>query len=433
MSLSEPSGSVARFLAPLELARFRIFLRAVCAACGLAARAPLNTIYPRTASTHPPEPTSMTRTSIRWFHLCATLLVAGTVFCALDAVAQDKDKKVEKDKVEKDKKTDVKDKKDDKDKKEEKKKEEFKPDPAQAELKGHKGWIFALAFTEDGKGIISTSRDGTAKLWDIAGAKEQKSLKGSSDAMKALAYSNGVAYIADSTITKMKVKELIKGKDKEKDKEVEKDVKVRDYIIRIWHVKGGKEDAPLKGHTDWLEALAIDKEGKTLYSGGQDQAVKIWSPLGGKVENSIQAHTKSVMAVAVNKDGMIATAGADGSVKLWDKAGKEAAVFKIENTVKSVDPKTKKETVAKEPGREFTCIAFSPDGKKVAAGNIDGFIKIYDVDKKAEEKELKAHDGVRALAYSNDGSRLATGGFDGTVKIWETATGKELRTIKVQR
>ena len=40
----------------------------------------------------------MSRTSIRWFHLCATLFLAGLVFCAVDAVAQDKDKKVVKDK-----------------------------------------------------------------------------------------------------------------------------------------------------------------------------------------------------------------------------------------------------------------------------------------------------------------------------------------------
>ena len=72
--------------------------------------------------------------------------------------------------------------------------QEFKPDPAQVELKGHKGWIYAVGFGEDGKTLVSTSRDGTAKLWDVGNAKELGTLKGS-DGMKSLIYRQGTAYI----------------------------------------------------------------------------------------------------------------------------------------------------------------------------------------------------------------------------------------------
>src|SRR5437016_642101 len=103
--------------------------------------------------------------------VCAAVFFAGLLCCGLDAVAQDKDKKAD-DKDKKDKKAD------DKDKKEEKKKEEFKPDPAQVELKGHKDWIFAVGFGDDGKTVVSTSRDKTAKLWDLGNKKELNTLKG---------------------------------------------------------------------------------------------------------------------------------------------------------------------------------------------------------------------------------------------------------------
>ncbi len=372
----------------------------------------------------------MTRISQRVALLCATGFLAALLCHGIDAGAQEKDKKVDKkdetktdDKAKKDeKKTDDKAKKDEK--KEDKKKEEFKPDTAQLELKGHKGWIYAVRFGKDGKTLASVSRDKDAKLWDLGTRKELSTLKGTSDAMKGLVYRHGTVYVIDSDMVKMTVKE------KDKDKEKEKVIKVREYEIRIWDAKAGKERTPLKGHTDWILCLACDKEGKTLYSGSEDQTVKVWDLATGKDINTIKAHSKAVRAIAVSNDGAtLATAGEDGVVKLWDKAGKELAAFKVENDKKTTDPKTKKETVTKEPGEPFNCVAFSPDGKRLAAGNNDGTIKIYDVDAKKELQALKTPDGIWAITYSPDGSRLATGGYGGIIKLWD-ATGKELRTIK---
>jgi WD40 repeat protein len=411
----------------------------------------------------------MMRISQRAALVCAAGLFAVLLSFGIDVGAQEKDKKIDK---KEEKKIDDKAKKDDKktadkgkdnkgkddkgkddkgkddkgkddkgkddkgkddkgkndDKKEEKKKEEYKPDMAQLELKGHKFWIYAIGFSEDGKTLASVGKDRKAKLWDIGGKKELNTLDGDSDKMQGLAYSHGVVYVIDSKMIKTKVTE--KGKDKEKDKE--KEVKVRQYEIRVWDAKAGKERPPLKGHTDWIRCVAVDRDGKTLYSGGDDDTVIAWDLDKGKEITTIKAHTAPVMAVAVSKDGsMLATAGADGSVKIWDKAGKELAAFKIETEEKKTDPKTKKETTAKVAARAFTCIAFSPDSKRLAAGNIDAFVKIWDVDGKKELQELKlpAGSGVWSLAYNPDGSRLATGDYDGTIKIWD-GSGKDLRTIK---
>ena len=94
--------------------------------------------------------------------------------------------------------------------------------------------------------------------------------------------------------------------------------------------------------------IAIDKEGKTLYSGSDDQTVKVWDLSSGKDTGTIKAHTKEVRSIALSKDGSkLATGSADGTVKIWDtKGSKELAMFKVEKDVTSKDPKTKYQSTA---------------------------------------------------------------------------------------
>ena len=35
-------------------------------------------------------------------------------------------------------------------------------------LRGHKNWVYSVAFTPDGRGLVSGSRDKTLKYWDVS-------------------------------------------------------------------------------------------------------------------------------------------------------------------------------------------------------------------------------------------------------------------------
>ena len=56
-------------------------------------------------------------------------------------------------------------------------------------LKGHAGWVGAVAFSPDGKTLATGSADKTIRLWDAATGKELKPLKGHEDYVASVAYS----------------------------------------------------------------------------------------------------------------------------------------------------------------------------------------------------------------------------------------------------
>jgi WD40 repeat protein len=56
-------------------------------------------------------------------------------------------------------------------------------------LKGHSAAVFAVAFSPDGKTVVSGSGDGTLRVWDIASGVSLHTLKGHSDVVYAVAFS----------------------------------------------------------------------------------------------------------------------------------------------------------------------------------------------------------------------------------------------------
>jgi WD40 repeat protein len=369
----------------------------------------------------------MARVSRVLFLLVASLTFAGVMASSIDVAAQDKKKKKTDDG--KDKVTDKKDdkgKKDDKDKKEEKKKEDFKPDTPTQEFKyvekdkkddkERTHWVFAVAFSNDGKSVAAAYRDHAVRVWTF-GKKDPVTLKGPTKDAKGLADYHSILFVGD---------QVYAGTGKWNTEK-----KVREGEIRVWDARSGKAGKPLAAHTQEVEALALSKDGKFLASASQDNTVLIWNLADAKTTQTIKGHTDFVTGVGFSPDGkQLVTTSKDKTVRVWDIAGaKEIASFKVEREVETKDAKGKV-TKSKELGREFTRAVFTSDGKSIITGNLDGAIKVYDVEGKKETKELKAHEGVWALALSPDGSKFATGGWDGTIKIWNAADGKELRTIK---
>ena len=63
-------------------------------------------------------------------------------------------------------------------------------------LKGHRGWVTAIALTPDGKTVISGSRDDTIKIWDLVTGEEIATFTGESPIKCCAVAPDGVTIVA---------------------------------------------------------------------------------------------------------------------------------------------------------------------------------------------------------------------------------------------
>jgi len=114
-------------------------------------------------------------------------------------------------------------------------------------LEGHSNGVMSVAFSPDGKTIVSSSDDKTIKLWNLEG-KELRTLTGHSNWVMSVAFSPDGKTIASGSY---------------------------DNQIKLWNLEG-KELRTFTGHSNGVMSVAFSPDGKTIASGSNDNSIKLW-------------------------------------------------------------------------------------------------------------------------------------------------------------
>jgi WD40 repeat protein len=61
--------------------------------------------------------------------------------------------------------------------------------------------------------------------------------------------------------------------------------------VRVWDASTGAELNVLKGHTDWVNSVAISRDGMRIVSGSDDKTVRVWDASTGAELNVLKGHT----------------------------------------------------------------------------------------------------------------------------------------------
>ncbi|MCC6421588.1 MAG: hypothetical protein IT429_25495 [Gemmataceae bacterium] len=302
------------------------------------------------------------------------------------------------------------------------------------QLKGHLGWVRALAAAPGGKSLLSGSVDGTARLWGADGRS------GSNVLGSHKGWANAVAFSPDD-------RQLVSGG--------------ADGAIKLWDPATGKEEKTLTGHKGAVLALAYAPDGKLLASGGADGTLRLWdtdpsSKTFGSERHVLKGHQGAVTCLSYAPTGKgILSGGEDGALQLWiinpeEQKDVPAATFKGHaGAVRGVaflvgtslvasggddrmllvwDLKTGQQKGQPLQGQtaEIRALTYWPKTNRyVIAAGADRTLRMWDVVDGKEETALRGHtDTVNAVAISGGGKPvLVSGGWDGMVKLWDPARG----------
>jgi WD40 repeat protein/serine/threonine protein kinase len=262
-------------------------------------------------------------------------------------------------------------------------------------LRGHTGPITSVAVSPDWQKFVTGSADQTAKVWDAANGEVLATLKGHGNTIHFVAFLGN----SEQVVTTSQL----------------------DRTTRIWNATTGELISTIQGDSGSLSigpvALSPDSQRIAMVSGIRDQTVKLHDIATGEVLLTLQGgHTASasVSSVAFSPDShTIVTASGDGVFKVWDAvSGQELVNF-----------------TSQAPA---WVIAFSADGQCLVTGGLEKTALIWDAVSGKQLATLPGHSGqVRFAAFSQDGQRLLTCGGQ-EIKVWDVATAKELHVLKGQ-
>jgi RNA polymerase sigma factor (sigma-70 family) len=215
-------------------------------------------------------------------------------------------------------------------------------------LHGHSRPVWALAFTRDGRRLLSGGEDGTIRQWDAGTGKEVGSVQGFEDEMHALAYSpDGATFVTGSAnrirggllrgaalrlwdAATLKEVRALDCKDAVRTADFSPDGRLLCATVwsrppqpRLWEVASGKERSFVLAVREGT-ALGFSPDSKLLAVAAEepDNSLCLVEIASGQEVCRFKGHSAGVTAVAFSPDGRLLASGAgDANVVLWELSG----------------------------------------------------------------------------------------------------------------
>lgn len=251
-------------------------------------------------------------------------------------------------------------------------------------LQPHDLQFNSVALSADGRRVLTSSNDGTARIWDLASHTEVLKMQGGG------AVRDAVFDTADERVAAVSA----------------------DGAVRIWNAgTGALVKAFAAGTKEPLRSVAFDPAGTRLVVASDDGLARIFDSADGSLKATLKGHEDAVSTAVFSADGTQLLTVSAKAAKLWSAAdGKLVRTF---DGFKS----------------DLNYGLFHPGGREVLISEGAGDSNLGHIVDVASGKDRLTLDWAGfSGAFSRDGRRLAVSGSE--VSLYDTATGRTLGSFR---
>ncbi|KAG5366985.1 Target of rapamycin complex subunit LST8 [Yarrowia sp. B02] len=210
-------------------------------------------------------------------------------------------------------------------------------------FEGHTGNVTALAFQYDGKWMVTSSEDGTVKVWDMRTATVQRNYKHRCPVNDVVIHPNQGEIISCDQEGNIRIWDL--GENTCTHQLIpEEDVPVRSVSVAsdgsmlvagnnkgncyVWKMHNTRDVTSLhpitkfRSHSKYITKVLLSPDVKHLATCSADNTARIWSIKNGfSLETTLTGHQRWVWDCAFSADSAyLVTASSDHYVRLWELA-----------------------------------------------------------------------------------------------------------------
>ena len=289
-------------------------------------------------------------------------------------------------------------------------------------LEGHTAAVRALAYSPDGRRLVSVGVDGAARVWDVGKGLLAGTLIGHAGVLIDTAYSPDGSFIATASA---------------------------DRTARVWPPLLGALPILLAGHRDRVTHVVFSPDSGSVLTGSEDGDARVWDPSGEPQLALVGSHSAAVNTVSTAPGGkLVVSGGSDGTARVWRIGGPPVSTLRHGGTtVRAAFDRTGANvltwgdngearlwrvagsaTATFSHGAPVNDATMSPDGRIVVTAGADGSIRIWS-SSGGLLHTLRNGSPVLAIALSPDGATLASGGADGVGRLWQVRGGNLLHVL----